>query len=299
MTGVYRPNRRRALAASALIALSAVLLGFVLLVSNLLRVTLGARLLSQGVDAYEAAVWSLRTWEDGTLAIVISGVFGMAFGGVAFFLWLTRSWRNVQALPDRDVRHWAGNADVAYLVLFPALVVAFFVVRSAYPNATAIHVAVFAAATASLAGPLLVIRRLWMASSAGGSPEPAPPVWTGILVWWAALGGAWISQGSIMVVLAQRLRYSQFDERGRQMLAAGLLEMTMSAALIVACVFIIRVIFRINSMQEGLARELPEPAPSLEGQRVPHATRATDALGASPNSHGTTGDQAASGLHGH
>ena len=142
VTGVCRPTRRRALVASGLIALSAVLFGLALLVSGLLRAMLGAMLLSQGVDAYEAAVWSLRAREGGTLAIVISGVFGMAFAGVAFFLWLTRSWRNVQALPDRDVRHWAGNADVAYLVPFPALVVAFFVVSSAYPNATAIHVAV-------------------------------------------------------------------------------------------------------------------------------------------------------------
>ena len=182
MTGVYRPNPRRALVASVLIALSAVLFGLGLLVSGLLRARLGTNLLSQDVDAYEAAVWSLRAWEDITFAIVVFGVFGMAFAAVAFFLWLTRSWANVQALPDRDIRHWSGNADVAYVVLFPVLVVTFFVVRAAYPNATALHVVIFAAATASLAGPLLVIRRLWMASSAGGSNEPAPPVWTGILV---------------------------------------------------------------------------------------------------------------------
>ncbi len=162
---------------------------------------------------------------------------------------------------------------MTYLALFPALVVTFFVVRTAYPNATAFHVAVFAAATASLAGPLLVIRCLWMASSAGGSNEPAPPVWTGILVWWAAFGGAWMTQGLVMVVLAQRLRYSQFAERGLQMLAAGLLEMTMAAALIVACVFIIRIMFRINAMQDRLAPESPEPMSRLEHQGAPQEKR--------------------------
>ncbi len=95
MTGVYRPNPRRALVASVLIALSAVLFGLGLLVSGLLRARLGTNLLSQDVDAYEAAVWSLRAWEDRTFAIGIFGIFGMAFASVACFLWLTRSWTNV------------------------------------------------------------------------------------------------------------------------------------------------------------------------------------------------------------
>ena len=274
MTRVYRPNRRRALVTSALITLSAALFGLALLASGLSRATLGAMLVSQEIDAYEAAVWSMPAGQDMTFPVVAIGALAMAFAGVTFFLWLTRSWTNVEALPVQDARPQSGNADVGYLVLFPALIVAFFVVRSAYPSATATHVALFVAATASLAGPLVVIRRLWIASSVRVSTALAPPVWTGVLVWWAAFGGAWIIQGLTMTVLAQRWDYSRFAERGIQMLAAGFLEISMAVALLVASVFIIRIMFRINAMQNGLARELPEPRPRLERRGAPNEARA-------------------------
>ena len=257
MLRAYRPNRRRAWVTSVLVGLSTVLFAFGLLAYGLRDVALGVTLLSQGFDAYRAAMaeW-VRTWQDVPGAAGVIGAFVMAAAGIAFLPWLVRSTTNLQALPDPDVRPVSGFAAVPLHLLFPTLVVIYYVVLSAYPYASAIHVVLFAAAAASLAGPLIVIRRLWEASSTrpGGGLES--PVWGGILVWWAAFETAWVTQILAAAVTEDYWDAFRYVEAAIRFVASGLFQMASAAAVIVAAVFIIRIMFRVNAMQDAQASRL-------------------------------------------
>ena len=132
----YPSNRRRALATSVLITLSAVLYGSSLVVLGLRHAVLGATLASQGIDAYGSMMRSMRPWDDVPAAIGAFGGLGMAVAGIAFLFWFARSTAilDVLRVPD-DRRPW-GCAAVPLFLIFPVLVVAFFVVLQAFPYST-------------------------------------------------------------------------------------------------------------------------------------------------------------------
>ena len=269
MLRTYRPNRRRAWVTSVLIGLSTVVFAAGVLAYGLRDAELGLTLVSQGIDAYrDAMAWWVRVGQEVLAAVGAFGAFGMAAAGIAFLLWLVRSTTNLQALPVPDVGAASGFAAVLLHLLFPALVAAYYVVLSAYPYASAAHVVLSAAAGASLVGPLIVIRRLWAANSARPAAGPAPPVWRGVLIWWVAFEAAWVIQIVAPAVTEEYWDAFRYVEAANRMVASGFLQMASATALVVAAVFIIRIMFRVNAMQDALAGTLPQSKARSERREV-------------------------------
>ena len=255
----YRSNRRRAWVASLLIGLSAVLFASGLLAFGLVNVGLGFTLASQGVDAYRSMGQWAEAWAGELGTIVAIGALVMAVAGIAFLGWLTRSIGNLHALPGPDDRQQSAWAAIPLFVFFPALLGAFLVVTSSYPDSSAFQVALYVAAVASLVNPLITMRRLWAASFPGTPAEPVPAVWHGVWVWWGAFLVGWIALG-----LAPPLQPESWNTAVHAVIGSvtgGFLEIAAATALAVAAVFIVRIMFRINAMQDAAARTLPTPAP--------------------------------------
>ncbi len=190
----------------------------------------------------------------------------MAMAGIAFLFWFARSTAILEALrvPD-DHRPW-GCAAVPLFVMFPVLVVAYFVVLQAFPNATASQVTLFAAAAASLAIPLILIRRHWVASSMPAADGSTAPVWDGVSVWWVAYLTAWATTGLSTAVLGEN--WNNADEAVGDLLLAGLLELASAIALAVAAAMMIRIMFRINAMQDAMARAVAQSRPRRERRAI-------------------------------
>lgn len=275
MIRAYRSNRRRALATSVLIVLSVVLYGSSTVFLGLRHAALGVTLANQGINGYSSLLRSMRHWDDVPAAIGAFGGLGMAMAGIAFLFWFARSTAILDVLlgPD-DQRPW-GCAAVPLFLIFPVMVVAFFIVLQAFPYATASQVSLFAAAAVSLAIPLTLIRRHWVASSRHAAAGSPPPVWGGVSLWWVAYLAAWIATGLAIAVLPES--WTSTDEAVNDLLAAGLLEIASGIALALAAAMMIRIMFRINAMQDALARTLPQPRSQRERGAVA-STRPAAAL---------------------
>ena len=245
-----------------------------MLLTGVLFVALGATLASQGVDAYEALRQSAYTWQEVLAAVGGFGALGMVAAGIAVMVWLFQAIENLGVLPAPDVRPRSESLVFAFFVLFPALAVAYFVVRSIYPNASAFHFALYVAATASLVGPFVVIRRLWVSSGARSTSGTAPPVWSCVLVWWVALEVAWMTLGFAPAVMAESWDYYRFVDEVTQLYAAGLLQVVTTTALVVAAALIVRIMFRVNEMQEVLAHRVVRPTSPSDRLGVGPARRA-------------------------
>lgn len=259
-------NRRRALATSVLIILSAVLYGSSLVVLGLSHVALGATLASQGIGAYGSMSRSMRSWDDVPAAIGAFGGLGMAMAGIAFLFWFARSTAILDALRVPDDRRPWGCAAVPLFLIFPVLVVAYFVVLQALPYATASQVTLFAAAAASLAIPLILIRRHWVASSLPAVDGSTAPEWGGVWIWWVAYLAAWVTTGLSTAVLGEN--WNSADQAVVDLLAAGLLEVASAVALAVAAAMMIRIMFRINAMQDAMARTVAQSRPRRERRAI-------------------------------
>ncbi|MDE2902898.1 MAG: hypothetical protein OXP73_07690 [Chloroflexota bacterium] len=268
----YRSNRRRALATSVLIILSVVLYGSSVVVLGLRHAALGAALASRGVEAYGSMARSMRPWDEVPAAVGAFGGLSMAMAGIAFLFWFARSTAILDALlvPD-DQRPW-GCAAAPLFLTFPVMVVAFFVVLQAFPYSTVSQITLFTAAAVSLAIPVTLIRRQWVASSMPGASGSTPPVWGGVSVWWAAYLAAWIATGLASAMIPER--WNSTDEAVVDLLAVALLEIASGVALAVAAAMMIRIMFRINAMQDALARTLPQPRPRRERGAVAPTRRA-------------------------
>ncbi len=262
----YPSNRRRALTTSVLIILSAVLYGSSLVVLGLRHALLGATLASQGIGAYGSMARSMRPWEEALAAIGAFGGLGMALAGIAFLFWFARSTAILNALRVPDDRRPWGCAAVPLFLVFPVLVAAFFVVLQAFPYSTATQVALFAAAAVSLAIPLTLIRRHWVASSMPAADGSTPPVWDGVSVWWVAYLAAWTSTGLLTAVLGEN--WNNADEAVVGLLAAGLLHIASAIALALAAAMMIRVMFRINALQDAMVGALALSRPRRERRAV-------------------------------
>ena len=233
---------------------------------GLSNTALGVTLASQGNDAFLSMLRSVSAWAEVLAAIGAFGALGMAAAGIAFLFWLARSMANLRTLPVPDDRQQSSCAAVPLFVLFPVLAVAFFIVLRAYPYSTASQVVLFAAASASLVIPLMVIRGLWVASSIHTAAESVPPVWDGVLVWWTAYLTAWIATGLSVAVPGES--WNDFAEAMVGSIAGGLLEIVSATALALAAVFIIRIMFRVNAMQDALAGTLPQSTARSERREV-------------------------------
>ena len=260
------------MATSVLILLSVVLYGSATVVLGLRHAALGVTLASHGIDAYGSMVRSMRPWGDVPAAVGAFGGLGMAMAGIAFLFWFARSTAilDVLGVPD-DQRPW-GCAAVPLFLIFPVMVVAFFIVRQAFPYSAASQVSLFVAASVSLTIPSTLIRRHWVASSMHAATESTPPVWGGVSVWWVAYLAAWITTGLASVVIPES--WNSADEAVIDLLAAALLEIASGIALAVAAAMMIRIMFRINAMQDAVARSFSQPRPQRERRPVAPARRA-------------------------
>ncbi len=256
-TNEYRSNRRRAWAASLLIGLSTVLFASGLLVFGLINVGLGITLARQGVDAYNSMVLSAVTWAAELGTVMAIGALVMAVAGLAFLSWLARSIKNLHALAVPGHRRQAAWSAIPLFALSPALLGAFIVVSYAYPESTALQVALYVAAVASLVNPLILIRRLWAASFPDAADASVAPVWRGVWVWWGAYLVGWIAVG--LSPLPQSVNRSTADDAVISAIASGFLEMAAAMCLVVAAVLIVRIMFSVNAMQKTRASVVPQP----------------------------------------
>lgn len=256
-SSVYRSNRRRAWAASLLIGLSTVLFAFGLLIFGLVNVGLGATLARQGVDAYNSMGLSAETWAAELGTVMAIGALVMAVAGLAFLSWLARSIRNLHALAVPGHRRQSAWSAIPLFALFPALLGAFVVVDYAFPESTALQVALYVAAVASLVNPLILMRRLWAASFPDVADASVAPVWRGVWVWWGAYLVGWIAVG--LSPLPQSVSRSTADDAVISSIASGFLEMAAAICLIVAAVLIVRIMFSVNAMQKTRASVVLQP----------------------------------------
>ncbi len=190
----------------------------------------------------------------------------MALAGIAFLFWFARSTAVLESLRiPEDRRPW-GCAAVPLFLVFPVLVVAFYVVLQAFPYSTASQLTLFAAAAASLAIPLVLIRRLWVASGLPAAAGSTRPVWRGVSVWWVAYLAAWIATGLSSAVLENS--WDSTDEAAVGLLAGGLLEIVTGIALAIAAAMMVRIMFRINAMQDAMAHTVAQSRPRRERQAI-------------------------------
>ena len=258
----YRSNRGRALVTRALVILGAVLLALTFLVLALFDFAAGAIVASQGTDTYRAMSPSVNSWRIHMALVLAAGGVAVALAGIALTFWLARSAANLCALPVHGVRLPSGLLTAPPILLTPALVWAYTWLRLTFPQASALYVSLAVAATLSLTLPLAVIRRPWVASGALGADGSDPPVWGGVLVWWSAYAAGWI-----VWVLYSVLPVPNWNEYVRVVsfyVVRGLLELALAAAVVIAAVFIVRIMFRINAMQDALSRTLRQPRPGRE-----------------------------------
>ena len=235
-----------------MVILGAALLGIPLLVLGLNSIALSTTLLGQRTDAYRAMRLSVESWEFYVLWILAAGVLAKALAGIAVYFWIARAVANLRALPIPDGRWPSGLLLAPPIFLFPALAWAYAWIRVTFPQASALGVALAVAATISLTLPLRVIRRLWRASGTQGSAGSQPPVWGGVRVWWLAYLAGWIALGFFTL-----LPWPGWNDQARVVsyfVVRGLLGLAAAAAVVIAAVFIIRIMFRINAMQDGLAQ---------------------------------------------
>jgi len=259
----YRSSRGLARLSSALVVLGTILLALTFLILTVSDFATGAAVAIQGTDAYPAMAPSVNSWRIHVALVAAAGIVASALACIAVTLWLARSVANLRVLQVSDVRLPSGLLLAPPVLLTPALVWAFSWLRLTYPEGTALNVALAVAAIMSLALPFVVIRRLWVASSTQGAEGSEPPVWGGVLVWWLAYAAGWIAW-SLFTILPAPAWNNNVGVLGFYVVR-GLLELAVAAAVVVAAIFIIRIMFRVNAMQDALSRTLRQPRAGREG----------------------------------
>lgn len=266
----YSRNHRPAVIASWLVGVCAAVFAASLALTGLRSIALGVALASEGVNAYGSLWRSTYAWLEVLAAVGGFGALGMVAAGIAFLVWLYQSIENLRLLPVPDIRPRLKSFALTLILLFPVLAVAYFVVRTVFPDSGSYHFALYVAAAASLAGPYAVVRRLWASSSTRPYSGTAPPVSTSVMVWWVALGVTWFTLAFAPAVMAASWDYYQLFDEVTRLIAAGLVQMIATTATVVAAALIIRIMFGVNSLQDALAH------------RVTQSTSPVDERGAGP-----------------
>ena len=248
--------RQPALFASWTIGISVTLLATALLISSVFFIAQGAALADQGAEAYEELRLSVYIWFEVLAVVGGLGALGVFLACCPFLIWLFQAIGNLRVLPAPDMRPRSELLLLSLFVLFPALAVTYVVVRETDPNAWQLHVALHAAAAASLVGPLVVVSRLWVSSGARSTNGTLPLDRRSVLVWWIALEIAWMTLGFAPAVMSGGWDYYRFLDGVTQLYAAGVLQVISTAALVVAAARIIRIMYRVNEMQDVLFRQV-------------------------------------------
>lgn len=252
----YWRNRQPALFASWTVGISTTLLALGLLLSGVFFIAQGAALADQGAEAYEELRLSVHIWLEVLAVIGGFGALGVFLACCPFLIWLFQAIGNLRVLPAPEMRPRSELLLLALFVLFPALAVSYVVVRATYPDAWGFHFTLYAAAAASLVGPFVVISRLWVSSGARSTSGTVPFDWRTVLGWWIALEIAWVTLGFAPTVMSESWDYYRFVDGVTQLYAAGVLQVVSTAALVVAAARIIRIMYRVNEMQDVLFRQV-------------------------------------------
>ncbi len=190
------------------------------------------------------------------LVTVRSVWFGiMLLAGLVFLLWLIRAAENLRDFGIPSSRARTGLAVVSLLALIPALFAAHAVLSDQQEQ-----FAIPAIVVASLTAPLIVVRRLWIASSPRSSDsslsdDRAASPWTGILVWWVAFTAYWLSS-RLALTMFEESEVSAYSplESALRTTGMGSLEFIAGVAWATAAVFVVCIIFRVTAMQNAQAR---------------------------------------------
>ncbi len=263
----YRSLRRVARVAAGLIALCAVVGTFDMIVRGSAYIATGVLLAAPDWLPLQHVYPRVYDWGRGPLAEIErvlvptrSVWYGiMLVAGLAFLLWLGQAAANLRGLGSPRVRVRPSWAVASFVVLLPAL----FAVHEAL-NGWVRPIAATAVVVACMVGNYHVVRRLWAASSLaasdlGGPDGPREPAWEGVRVWWAAFTTFWISS---------RLAVSLPLELTMKTLANGMFELVAGVSLATAAVLIVRIMSRVNAMQEVLARTLPTPPAPDSSEKI-------------------------------
>ena len=267
--GGYRPIRRLGQVASGLIALSAVVGASDLMVRGAVYGVAGLLLASPSWLPLEHVYPRTHEWTSGTLPAVedvlrqIRNVWLLVLfvAGAVFIVWLSRAATNLRESQSLSARLWPALAVSWLVVLVPALVVVDSVLDG-WQRPMAVPFVVLIC----MAAPVLFLRRLWIAGSAGPgvlqSPNgPSAVAWRGIVVWWAAFTSFLIASRLTVYMLDGLGEADSMVDTSTRVLAIGASESVAGVSLAIAGYCIIRIIFGVNSMQDALARTLPKPTP--------------------------------------
>ena len=268
----YRSLRRLGRFASAFVALSAVVGAADLTVRGALYVVAAALIAAPEWLPLTHVDYRRDKWISSTVPAVeeillrarYAWLLVLLVGGLTFVVWLARAAANLRALDASGATLRPSLAVYSLVALFPALFAVYYIVSGGLLSLVAVPLVVLL----GLAAPLVFIRRLWLASSTrpGNRPPtdgPSAGAWSGIVGWWAAFSSFLItSRFAILVFDGLGEPIDSMLDSSTRALAAGALECIAGISLAIAGYFIIRIVFRVDSMQEDLVAALPKPAPA-------------------------------------
>lgn len=279
----YRSNRRRAWFAGVLIVVISAVGAGGIVSWGLRRVSMGLLLVQSEYPAYRSVSTSHAEFVEVVTGVLASFLLLLPVAGIAFIVWLSRAAANLQSLAISGVRLQPGWAVGAVLAACPAPAAAIILPDLPYylgRDSTPYLLALMALAEASLVLPLVVIGRLWDGST--GDPAEtrgfglgAISTPTGVVAWWAAFVLTWTAYGlGDFVGQLPDEDVHPFVDTSTRMLAEGVLTLIAAIALVASAALIIRNMFRINAMQDALARTLPQPRSRRERGAVTPTRRA-------------------------
>ena len=266
----YRSLRRLARVAAGLIVLSAVVGTFDMIVRGSAYIATGVLLAAPDWLPLQHVYPRVNAWGLGPLAkiervlVTVRSVwFGiMLAAGLAFLLWLSGAVANLRALGVPRICIHPAWAVVSLLALVPALFTADAILDDQVVQKVAPAIVI-----ACLAAPLVVMRRLWIASSSSAadlssSTDQPAASWAVILAWWVAFTVFWVSwQLALATFEGSEVDAYTPVETALRVLAMGSFEFVAGVAWATAAVFAVRIILRVTSMQDAAAQALPEPPP--------------------------------------
>ncbi len=268
----YRPLRQLGRAGSALVALSAVVGAADLTVRGILYLvaavlTAAPEWLPLTYDASRREEWLFSTIpavEEVLLPARVAWMLLLLVAGLTFVVWLARAAANLRALDTSGAALRPSLAVYSLVALIPALFAVDSIVRGRWLSLVAEPLVVLLC----LAAPFVVIRRLWIASATRPGERPATDdapaaAWNGIVVWWAAFSSFLItSRFAILVISGFGEPIDSMLDSSTVALAIGAFEGAAGISLAIAGYYIIRIMFRVDAMQEDLVAALPQPAPA-------------------------------------
>lgn len=259
----YRPNRRRAWTAAALIVGAAAVGAGVMCAWGLRRIEMGRLLAALEIFAYRSVSSQHAEFVEVVTAMLVLFLLLVYIAGVAFLVWLDRAVGNLRSLAIRGPWLQPGGAVGAVLAACPAPAVAMIVPGNLGQDSSPFLIALVALAGASLVFPFVVVGRLWNGSTGfptggHGFRLGAIPTEAGVIAWWTTFVLSWTAYGlgDFAGQFPDEDIYP-FVETSTRMVIEGVLTVVAAIALVASAALVIRIIFSVNSMQDSLALVLP------------------------------------------